>query len=60
MLGGSALVVVSERLSDQRLLSRGGMASDADGTTTFPGGLLFAEWTVGGGTYEGSETRMGC
>ncbi len=30
------------------------------GTTTFPGGLLFAEWTVGGGTCEGSAARIGC
>ncbi len=36
VLDGSALVVISEQSADQRLFSRGGLASDVDGTTTFP------------------------
>ncbi len=38
MLGGSALVVVSERSADQRLFPRGGLVGDVVDTATFPGG----------------------
>ncbi len=38
VLGGSALVVVSERSTDQPLFPRGGFVGDAVDTTNFPGG----------------------
>ncbi len=57
MSGGSALVVVSERSADQRLFSRGGLASDADGTTTFPGGRRGRCITLQSGQSEVAPVR---